>query len=582
MSLLEYKVGEGIGKVDSVDTASVVVKVTDESRLRGLQVNHLVAIRSSRAGQHLIGMISKIMRKAMSSLPDNEGTEEIPEGAVIVENLVRILLIGTLVDRVGTEPNIFRRTLETVPEIDAECFVIEGEHLTGFMQAISKSSKDGIRPLSLGYYTIDDAAEAWIDGNRFFQRHAVIVGSTGTGKSWTVARIIEQVAALPNANAILFDIHGEYSPIAGSGIQHLKIAGPGDLTGKKGLNDGIIFLPYWLLTYEEMLAMLLDRSDQNAPNQAMVFSREVTQAKQRQLEKENRKEVLANFTIDSPIPYILQDVITQLVALDVEKVEGARAGTEKVGPFNGKLTRFIQRLEAKRGDRRLGFLFGAPEETMSYDWFPKLCKQLLGGSRQQETGGVKIIDFSEVPSDVMPLMLGLVARLIFSVQQWVDKKELHPIAIFCDEAHLYIPERLSTDAATELGFRSFERVAKEGRKYGIGLIVISQRPSEVNKTVLSQCNNFVAMRLSNAEDQAAIRRLLPDSLGGIADVLPVLDTGEALVVGDASLLPSRIRITPPTKKPNSGTISFWDEWGTSDDSEGIATAVEALRRQTKS
>lgn len=580
MSLFDYKTGEEVGRVESVDTASVIVKITDEARLRGLQVNHLVAIRSSKAGQHLVGMISKIMRKAIADLPDTDGTEEIPEGTVVVENIVRVLLIGTLVDLMGKEPNVFRRTLETVPEIDAECFVVEGEHLTGFMRAISKSTKEGVRPLSLGHYTLDEEAEAWLDGNRFFQRHAVIVGSTGTGKSWTVARVIEQVAALPNASAILFDIHGEYGPLTGTGIQHLKIAGPADLGKDKGLSDGIVFLPHWLLTYEEMLAMLLDRSDQNAPNQAMLFSREVTAAKQKRLESEERHDVLANFTIDSPVPYILQDVIKQLSALDVHMDQGARG--EKQGIFYGKLTRFIQRLEAKRNDRRLGFLFGAPDETMSYDWLSKLCLQLLGGSRQHETGGVKIIDFSEVPSDILPLILGLVARTVFSVQQWVERAEIHPIAILCDEAHLYIPERLSTDAVTELGFRSFERIAKEGRKYGVGLIVISQRPAEVNKTVLSQCNNFVAMRLTNAEDQAAIRRLLPDSLGGIADVLPVLDIGEALVVGDASLLPSRIRVAQPQKKPASGTIAFWDEWGTTDDSEGISTAVEALRKQTKS
>lgn len=579
MSLFNYKSGEGIGKVDSVDTASVMVRATDDACLKGLQVNHLVAIRSSRAGQHLIGMISKIMRKAMAELPDGEGSEEIPQGTIVVENLVRVLLIGTFIDMVGKEPNIFRRTLETVPEIDAECFVIEGGHLTSFMQAISKAAKDGTNPLSIGHYTLDEDAEAWLDGNKFFQKHAVIVGSTGTGKSWTVARLLEQVAALPNANAILFDIHGEYAPIDGKGIQHLKIAGPGDLSAKKDLKDGILFLPYWLLTYEEILAMLLDRSDTNAPNQAMLFSREVTNAKREFLEKEKRTDVLANFTIDSPIPYDLSNVLSNLAALDAEMVAGSRG--DKQGAFFGKLTRFVQRLEAKRADRRLGFLFGAPTGTMSYDWFPNLCKQLIAGSSQQKDGGVKIIDFSEVPSDILPLILGLVARLVFSVQQWVEKPELHPIALFCDEAHLYIPEGTSTDATTELGYRSFERVAKEGRKYGVGLIVISQRPSEVNKTVLSQCNNFVAMRLTNAEDQAAIRKLLPDSLGGIADVLPVLDTGEALIVGDASLLPSRIRVTAPTKKPASGTIPFWDEWATKDTSEGIIDAVEALRKQSK-
>ena len=125
----------------------------------------------------------------------------------------------------------------------------------------------------------------------------------------------------------------------------------------------------------------------------------------------------------------------------------------------------------------------------------------------------------------------------------------------------------------------FERIAKEGRKYGVSLIVISQRPSEVNKTLLSQCSNFISMRLTNAEDQSVIKRLLPDSLGGFSDILPTLDTGEALVVGDASLLPSRIRIDEPKNKPNSGTVNFWDEWQQPVQAKRLLTAVDNWRKQ---
>jgi DNA helicase HerA-like ATPase len=151
----------------------------------------------------------------------------------------------------------------------------------------------------------------------------------------------------------------------------------------------------------------------------------------------------------------------------------------------------------------------------------------------------------------------------------------------CDEAHLYIPQRADADAADDISIDIFERIAKEGRKYGVSLVVISQRPSEVNKTVLSQCSNFVAMRLTNAEDQAVIKRLLPDSLGGFSDVLPALDSGEALVVGDASLLPSRIRIDEPQNKPNSGTVDFWDVWGNTDVSKNrLESAVNNWRKQS--
>lgn len=197
MPIFDYKIDDAIGSVYSVDTGTVLLSVSNIDALRRMQVNHLVVLRSSRAGQHLIGLINKIMRKALFGVNENEHDgDDIQDDRIAVENIVRVTLIGTLLDAVGTEQNVFRRTLETVPEIDAPCFMLGGERLTDFMRAISKQIVEGQKPLSLGKYTLDEEAEAWIDGNRFFQRHAVVVGSTGSGKSWTVARILEQVAQL--------------------------------------------------------------------------------------------------------------------------------------------------------------------------------------------------------------------------------------------------------------------------------------------------------------------------------------------------------------------------------------------------
>ena len=581
MSLFDYPEGEAIGVVTGVDTGNVLVQISDEDKIRRLQVNHLIVIRSSRAGQHLIGIISKIMRKALVNVDTDESNPEVCEDSCVVENIVKISLIGTLLDRYGKNENVFRRTLESVPEIDALSFSLEGERLTAFMRAIGSSLPDGKPSLCIGNYTLDEDAEAWLDGNRFFQRHAVIVGGTGSGKSWTVAKLLEQVAELPMANSILFDIHGEYKTLTGKGIIHLRIAGPGDLGTGADLDKGVLFLPYWLLTYEEMLALLLDRSDQNAPNQAMLFSKTVADGKRDKIEEENKTDLLENFTVDSPIPYSLDKIIEKLNEMDNEMVDGAKKGTFKQGPFHGKLTRFVQRLEAKRNDRRLGFLFQGGQNTLKYEWMTDFCKLLMQGTSTKEGGGVKIIDFSEVPSDVLPLMVGLVARILFSVQQWTKTDQRHPIAIFCDEAHLYLPNRADADALSEMGLKSFERIAKEGRKYGVGMVVISQRPAEVNRTILSQCGNFVAMRLLNREDRSVIQGLLPDSLGGIAESLAILDIGEALIVGDASLLPSRIRIDPPTHKPTSATVEFWDRWSAEAVDDGIESAVESLRRQSR-
>lgn len=284
-------------------------------------------------------------------------------------------------------------------------------------------------------------------------------------------------------------------------------------------------------------------------------------------------------TVDSPIPFSMEKLIETLQELDVEEVAGARAGTTKHGDYFGKLTRFVQRLDAKIKDKRLNFMFSSDETLLKYEYLNTLCETLLLPA--SNGGGVKVIDFSEVPSDILPLIISLVARLIFTVQQWTDRDKIHPIAVFCDEAHLYLPQNVQK-SSDQASVDNFERIAKEGRKYGVGLVVVTQRPSEVSRTILSQSGNFIAMRLTNAEDQSIIKKLLPDSLGNFADLLPVLDIGEALVVGDASLLPSRIMVSEPNNKPRSDTVKFWTEWSKDSVPSTLNDAVDAMRKQAKS
>lgn len=558
-----------IGNVESVDTATVVVHVKDAQLLSSIQVNHLVVIRSSKVGQYLIGMVNKIVRKYSSVDTFLEDTTFEEVGS---HDLVKIILVGTFIDKVGLKENVFKRTLQSVAEIDAECFTMSPETMSNFMGVISQSSSLMDNPLKIGRYVLNDTAHAFLDGNKFFQRHAVITGSTGSGKSYTVATVIEQIEKLKSSNAILFDIHGEYNTITGSGIKHYKIAGPGD-----GMAEDIMFLPYWLLSYDEMLSLLLDRSDSNAPNQAMLFSRYVVSKKSEYLKKVGKSEIESQFTIDSPIPYSIELLLDELHNKDIEMVPGAN-NKDKQGEFYGKLSRFIQRLENKISDKRLNFMFSKESGLMEYNYMTTLCEMLLAPASKD--GGVKIINFSEVPSDVLPLIVSLIARVIFSVQQWVERDQIHPVALFCDEAHLYIPENARQGIETS-SLSSFERIAKEGRKYGVALVVITQRPSEVNRTVLSQANNFIAMRLTNVDDQNVIKKLLPDNLGNYAEMLPILDVGEALIVGDASLLPSRIVVDKPEHEPNSATINFWDEWSKDCASDFIASAVESLRKQSK-
>lgn len=367
MGVFAYSPDELLGTVESVDTSTVIIKVENDDKLRGLQVNHLISIQSSKVGQHLIGLVSKIIRKSAYSDPAADTISELGF------NIIKVILIGTHFDRDGDKENVFRRSLATIPTINAECHLIHGDRLKQFMQAISSipEGEDAVS-LQIGHYSIDEDATAWLNGNKLFQRHAVIVGSTGSGKSWCVAKILEQVASLKSADAILFDIHGEYSPLQGENFSHFKVAGPND-----NICDGILFLPYLLLTYEEMLSLMLDRSDSNAPNQAMMFSNAVIDGKKSFLHSIGNLEMEANITLDSPVPYCLDALLGSLKEKDTEMVPGARG--EKQGPYNGKLTRFIQRLETKQKDKRLNFMFSTEESLLSYTYMGDLCEKLRFG-----------------------------------------------------------------------------------------------------------------------------------------------------------------------------------------------------------
>jgi DNA helicase HerA-like ATPase len=232
-------------------------------------------------------------------------------------------------------------------------------------------------------------------------------------------------------------------------------------------------------------------------------------------------------------------------------------------------------------DRRYGFMFQPPVNTSDYNWLAQTFNSLIGKSANDR--GIKVLDLSEVPGDVLPIVAGVFARLIYDVQFWMKPTARTPVCLVCDEAHLYLPVREDSDAPSRRALEAFERIAKEGRKYGVALLVVSQRPSDVSRTILSQCNNFVALRLTNEQDQSAVKSVMPDSMSALTAVLPLLDIGEALVLGDAVLLPSRVKLNMPKLRPLSLTRNFWSEWNTiAPQPDQIEAAVEALRRQSRS
>ena len=550
--------------------------MNSDKDLRKARVGQLIAVQLSGASESwLIGMIDKVIKAVVAQTPLQE-TEEgeledlEPMGDTVV-NTVKITLMGAAKWNALDQRFTFSRSLDHVPEIDSVCYVLKDAHLEDFMRVISESGDDE-HSLELGVYKLNESAKAYVDGNKLFQRHAALLGSTGSGKSWTVASILERSATLPSSNLVVFDLHGEYKELGYA--RQLRIPGPDEVDAD---DDSLLFLPYWLLNSEEIQSLFVDRSEFSAHNQVVVVQDSITDQKKAFLKSNGRDDLLESFTLDSPIPYSLDDVVGHLRHLNEEKVPGAN-NKPKNGPFNGEFSRLLVRIASRLNDRRYGFLFQSPDRYHQYDSLASIAEKLMGYGQKKPS--IKVIDFSEVPADILPVIVGLVARIIYQVQFWTAAVDRRPVAFVCDEAHLYLP-RKEGNPVERRAVEAFEKIAKEGRKYGVALMIISQRPSDVSATILSQCNNIISLRLTNADDQATVRKLLPESLESLLEALPIMDVGEAMVVGDSVLLPSRIKIEPPKEKPLSATIDFWSRWQEDKTNPDFSIAVENMRRQSR-
>ncbi|EGQ7957389.1 ATP-binding protein [Vibrio vulnificus] len=564
-----------LGNIREVDTRKVTILVNSDKDLRKARVGQLVTVQLSGATEcWLIGMIDKVI-KAVVTQPvtleiDEDDADEIDAFEDSVVNTVKITLMGAARWDAIAQKYKFSRSLDHVPEIDSTCYVLKDSHLEEFMRVISECG-DGEHSLELGSYKLNENARAYVDGNKLFQRHAALLGSTGSGKSWTVASILERSSQLPSSNLVVFDLHGEYKEL--SYAKQLRVPGPDEVDVD---DDSLLFLPYWLLNTDELQSLFIDRSEFTAHNQVMAFQDSIIEKKRDSLVKAGNQEILDAFTLDSPIPFRIEDIIQHLEFLNQQMIPGKTKDVQ--GPFYGQFSRLLLRLKSKTTDRRYSFLFGGKHSTQDYNYLSALAEKLMGFGKQKQS--IKVIDFSEVPADILPVIIGLVARILYQVQFWTDPNSRRPVAFVCDEAHLYLP-RKEGNPVERRAVEAFEKIAKEGRKYGVALMIVSQRPSDVSATILSQCNNIISLRLTNADDQATVRKLLPESLESLLEALPIMDVGEAMVVGDSVLLPSRIKIDPPTEKPLSATIDFWSRWQEDVTNADFTLAVENMRRQNR-
>ncbi|CAN7734442.1 ATP-binding protein [Paenibacillus sp. LjRoot153] len=452
--------------------------------------------------------------------------EEVERRDRIVENkIVEVAIVGS------TEAgNKFTRGVNKLPSIGSDSYFLNGDQVN-FLLGINLDEQEKKKYFKVGQRSMRGAGDAYLNLDKLLGRHTAIVGTTGSGKSSTVARIAQSILeSYPQPRLIFFDIHNEY-----------QNAFSGQWEGKSNCIVWDKFsLPYWFLDLDEFISIYYPEA---GGTQKMYIKELIEELKKNEVEGTEKAKV----SVDSPI-FFNMDVLLENI---IEKRDKETTEAKK-DPFN----KMILKIQSIHNDTRFSFLKSDIVEKKSLAYYFKF----LLGLNQEEQKFISVLDLSGLPAEVRTICVGILTRLCFDYRYWDMDPENLPMALILEEAHTYIPEDSSSKYS--LCLERVEKVAKEGRKYGLSLIVVTQRPSSISSTVLSQCGTFITLRLTNDLDQNKIRRLLPDTLGDQADILSSLRDGEALITGDAMTLPGKVQFDPPIPKPKSNDVRFHKAWVT--------------------
>ncbi len=519
-----------IGVVREVSTSNVKVSLEPKVASLSLSLNGKT-YPIGQIGTYVLIPVGKSVLLAMVS--GFEKREIGSNGTASSRYEMTVSLIGTV------KNGMFERGVSAFPTAETPVYLLEDKDLA---VAFSVFQRFGFSP---GKLSLFENERAYPDPNKFFGKHLAVVGASGSGKSCTVASILQKVVGYPDTNVVILDIHNEYRTAFPKDCQYLNLTE--------------LELPFWLMNFQEMLEMFVDSTDEHAATQITVLKDLVYQAK-----REMNPELKNVLTVDTPVYYSLADVRAKIEFLD----------TEKGGPFFGKFARFLVQLDTKLNDPRYDFMF-KPRLYIHSATIEELLTKMFGLDGSSK---ITIMDMSGVPFDIVNTIVSLVARLAFDFNFWNTNRREFPILLVFEEAHNYLS---AGSDGTKAARRTIERIAKEGRKYGVSCMIVSQRPSEISETILSQCNNFVVMRLTNPVDQNYIRRLVADTFPGLENLLPSLRPGEALLVGDSVPMPLRVQMDPPKPEPTSADIKFFDKWKLSSASTQVSDVVRRWWNQER-
>jgi DNA helicase HerA-like ATPase len=518
-----------------------VIKIGEEEILAG-QIGSYVVIR-----QHTISVLALVFKMWEQDRFDRQDGRQ-------TDRFISLIPVGEI-----NESGTFIRGVRHYPTPGAKVFAV-GLHE---INAIFSKFRD--YQFFIGRLSAHQDYHLSLDPRSLFSRHFAILGQTGSGKSWTVTSLIQHtVKAMPKAHIILLDLHGEYCWKDESG--HLHSAFPDDKVSYVEAMD--LEMPYWLMTYAELVDLFIDRSDSGASIQ-MAFLREVLQ----QLKRQTAKEIgLQGVSIDTPIYFSLVDMYRQFKNANEERRDFGKT----TGPLFGQFDEFLVRLQSRFNDVRYDFML-KPKKRNNSATLADLLRDFIGLGEKK--ANITVIDLSAVPTDVRPAVSAQVGRLAYEFNYWNPQRREFPITLICEEAHAYIPrERGGQFEGTK---KMMERIAKEGRKYGVSIGVVSQRPTELSETMLAQCSSFICLRITNPDDQVYVRGLVPEAEGDLTDILTSLGRGEALVIGEAAPLPTRVQIYMPDPPPKSNDVDYFTGWREGPDDLDVDNIVSMWRTQTR-
>jgi hypothetical protein len=437
----------------------------------------------------------------------------------------------------------FKRGITSYPIPGNRVFPVTGEDLKQMFAADDRANIE----IGTVYPTKDVRGALYVDA--MLGKHFALLGSTGTGKSTSAALIMHRICDLaPEGHIVMIDPHGEYSA---------AFKGTGEL-----FNVDNLAMPYWLMNFEEHCEVMVTSQGADKQTDADILAKCLLIARS----KNRVAEGLTKLTVDSPVPYTLSDLGNA-----IQNEMGLLNKATDTAPF----MRLKTKLDELKADPRYSFMFSGMlvADTMT-SFISKIFRLPAKGKP------ISIIDVSGVPSDITSVVVAVLSRLVFDYAIWSRNELQRPVLLVCEEAHRYVPsDKTSSGQAVR---KILERIAKEGRKYGVSLGLITQRPSDLAEGVLSQCGTIIAMRLNNERDQHFVKAAMPEGARGFLDVIPALRNRECIVCGEGVSIPIRVAFDDleHSRRPASSDPLFSELWKqTGQEEEMVARVVKRWRAQ---